>query len=144
MSGALYNRDIIRLAARLADYPMPDAPQARVERRTSVCGSRLALGLDLDDGGCVCRVGITPHLCALGQASAAIFASHCCGKSRAELITARDAMKAWLADGDAPTPDWPELDAVADARAAPSRHESVMLAFEAGVEAACCAGGEAA
>ena len=36
MSGALYNRDIIRLAARLADYPMPDAPQARVERRTSV------------------------------------------------------------------------------------------------------------
>lgn len=143
MSGALYNRDIIRLAARLADYPMPEDPQARVERRTSVCGSRLALGIDLDAGGCVCRVGITPHLCALGQASAAIFASHCCGKSREELERARDAMKAWLADDTAPTPDWPELDAVADARAAPSRHESVMLAFEAGAEAARRAGGEA-
>jgi NifU-like protein involved in Fe-S cluster formation len=136
MSGALYNREIIRLAARLADYPMPDSPQARVERRTSVCGSRIALGLDLDEAGCVCRVGVTPHLCALGQASATIFASHCCGKSYAQLEQARDAMKAWLGDDAAPAPDWPELDAVRDARAAPSRHESVMLAFEAGVDAA--------
>jgi len=136
MSGALYNRDIIRLAARLADYPMPDDPQARVGRRNSVCGSRLALGLDLDDAGCVCRVGITPHLCALGQASAAIFAEHCCGKSVAELESARDAMKAWLTDQAAPAPDWPDVAAVADARPNRSRHESVMLAFEAGLEAA--------
>lgn len=136
MSGALYNRDIIRLAARLADYPMIEPADATVDCRTSVCGSRITLGLTLDAEGKVAKVGVTPQLCALGQASAAIFASHAAGRTPAELRDARDAVERWLLDADAPAPDWPELEAVSDARAAPSRHASVLIAFRAGADAA--------
>ncbi len=138
------DRDILRLAAQLADFRLEAGMQAVVERRTRVCGSRIVLGIDLDDRRRVARVRLTPHMCATGQAAAALFAAGAEGRDAAMLTSARDALARWLTDPAAPAPDWPGIAALAPALAHPARHASVLLAFEAGVDAARAAAADRA
>ena len=74
MTATLYNRDILRLAASIPHQRRLDAPQASVERRSPVCGSRVVVDVVLDDDGRVAALGQEVKACALGQASAALMA----------------------------------------------------------------------
>lgn len=125
---ALYNRDILRLAVASADHPLtPDL--STIERRAPLCGSRVTLGLGWD-GVRVARVGLSVTACALGQASAALFARGAPGRTRADLLAARAAVAAWLGAGGA-VPDWPGLHLLAAARNHPARHGAILLPFDA-------------
>jgi NifU-like protein involved in Fe-S cluster formation len=132
----LYNRDILRLAASIPHLGRLDHPQASSERRSPVCGSRVAVDIVLDAEGKVVALGQEVKACALGQASAALMAAQAIGRSGAELAAARDALAAYL-KGDRDDPgDWPGLAAFAEARRFAARHASILLAFEAAAEAA--------
>ena len=134
MSEALYNTAILRLAASPAPPRLGD-PQASVVRVSPVCGSRVTVDLDVDDGGRVARFGSEVRACALGQASAALLASHIVGRSGAEIAAARDGLAAFL-KGDADTPgEWPGLDIFAPARPHRARHASILLGFDAAAAA---------
>jgi NifU-like protein involved in Fe-S cluster formation len=136
MPSALYNRDILRLAASIPHQRRLAAPQASVEKSSPICGSRVMVDLALDAQGRVAELGQEVRACALGQASASLMGAHAIGRTAAELAGAREALAAYLAGRrDAPG-DWPGLAIFADARRFTARHPSILLAFEAAAEAA--------
>ena len=72
MTTALYNRDILRLAASIPHQLPLERPQASVEKRSPVCGSRVRVDVIVDEAGRVAALGQEVKACALGQASAAL------------------------------------------------------------------------
>jgi NifU-like protein involved in Fe-S cluster formation len=138
---ALYNRDILRLAAAIPHLgPLADA-QARAERSSPVCGSRVSVEVALDGEGRVAALGQEVKACALGQASAALMGGHAIGRSPAELANARDALAAYLAGSRDDPGAWPGLDLFEPARRFPARHASILLAFDAAAAASAEAQG---
>jgi NifU-like protein involved in Fe-S cluster formation len=140
VTAPLYNRDILRLAAHIPHLGPLDGAQARVERRSMVCGSRVVVEVRLNETGRVAAIGQEVRACALGQASAALMGAHAAGRDAAELARARDALAAFL-KGERDDPgDWPGIETLAAARPYPARHPSILLPFEAVAEAAALAG----
>lgn len=140
MSTALYNRDILRLAASIPNQRRLESPQASVERRSAVCGSRVAVDIVLDEEAHVAQLGLEVHACALGQASAALMSAACIGKGAAAIAAARDELAAFL-KGESDDPgDWPGLELFRAARPFIARHPSILLSFEVAAEAAREAG----
>jgi NifU-like protein involved in Fe-S cluster formation len=133
---ALYNRDILRLAASIPHQRRLEAPHASAEKSSPVCGSRVAVDVVLDQAGRVAALGQEVRACALGQASAALMGAHALGRTGAELAEARDALAAFLAGRRDDPGAWPELGLFGAARRFPARHPSILLAFEAAAEAA--------
>ena len=136
MTAALYNRDILRLAASIPHQRRLDHPQASAEKRSPTCGSRVAVDLALDEAGRIAALGQEVKACALGQAAASLMGAEAIGRTAAELAAARDALRDFLAGGRADPGDWPGLGIFAAARPFPARHASILLAFEAAAEAA--------
>ena len=136
MPTALYNRDILRLAASIPHQRRLDHPQASVEKRSPVCGSRVVVDIELDGEGRVSALGQEVKACALGQASASLMGAHVVGRSGQELATARDRLSAFLSGKRDDPGDWPGLDIFREARPFTARHHSILLAFEAAAEAA--------
>ncbi|KQM17450.1 iron-sulfur cluster assembly scaffold protein [Novosphingobium sp. Leaf2] len=130
----LYTPEVLGLAIELAAYSLADDLAFQGEARSKSCGSAIVLGLTLDAEGAVERVGVKSHACAIGQASAAIFAQSVRGMTGAQIRSARDAIAVWLDQGGA-TPDWPGLETIAAARAYPARHGAVMLPWTAATQA---------
>ena len=133
MNGPLYNTDILRLASAIPWHERLPDPMGTAEKRSPICGSRVAVDVNLDDGRVV-QIGLLVRACALGQASASLFAAHAIGRTPDELATARDRLTAWLA-GEGPPPDWPGLDIFTPALGVTARHASIRLAFEAAADA---------
>lgn len=140
MSDQLYNTRILRLAASIPHQERLEAPQATVQKVSPICGSRVTVDLSLEDGR-VARFGQEVRACALGQAAASLVGRGVIGRSPAELLGLRDAMRAFLA-GEAidwaayQDGRWADLEIFAPAVAFKSRHGSILLAFEASAEAA--------
>ena len=130
----LYTPELLALAVELADYPPLEAAAAHGEARSPTCGSTLAMDLALDDQGRIARLGMRVRACAVGQASAAIFARHAPGRDQAALRDALARLEAWL-DDEGPAPEWPDLALVAPARAFPARHGAMLLPWRAAAAA---------
>lgn len=143
MTAPLYNTQILRLAASIPHHERLASPMASVEKRSPVCGSRVAVDVDLDAAGRVAALGMQVRACALGQASASLMGAHAIGRTPAELDATRAALTRWLA-GEGDIPDWPGLDLFAPALPHSARHPSIRLAFEAVAEAATRASREKA
>ena len=135
MLDGLYNTDILTLAASLRHETL-EAPCATARKVSKLCGSDLEIDLDLKDGhvsACALRV----KACALGQASAAILKANIIGANPNEIAIARDALWGILkSDGEAPKGRFAQLALLKSVSAYPARHQSVMLAFDAALEAA--------
>lgn len=140
MNAPLYNSTILRLAASIPHHQRLEHPQASVEKRSPVCGSRVTVDVTLDDAGRVAEIGQEVRACALGQASASLMAAEAIGRDADELEAARDALAAFLAGERTDPGDWPGLDIFVPALPHKARHASIRLAFEAVAEAARLAG----
>jgi len=138
MSSALYNREILRLAASIPHHQRLDRPDASADRRSPTCGSRVIADVRVDEEGRIIALGLDVRACALGQASAALMAAHAIGRTAGEMRQAGERLRAWLADaeGEAEAGFWPGVSVFAAARAYPARHPSILLSFEAVGEAA--------
>lgn len=139
MSAPLYNATILRLATSIPHQARLDEPQASVEKRSPVCGSRVTVDVRLGPDGRVAALGQEVRACALGQASASLMGEHAIGRSVDELAEARDALADFLAGKRDDPGDWPGLEIFAPARPHSARHASIRLAFEAVAEAAAIA-----
>lgn len=139
MSAALYNATILRLAASIPHHERLAKAQATAEKRSPVCGSRVAIDIVLDGEGRVAALGQEVRACALGQASASLMGAHAIGRNVPELEAARDALTAYLAKERDDPGEWPGLDIFGPAREYSARHPSIRLAFEAVAEAAASA-----
>lgn len=133
---ALYNRDILRLAASIPHHRRLDQAHGSVEKRSPTCGSRVAVDVMLDGDGRLTALGQEVRACALGQAAASLMGASAIGRSGGELAEARDTLATYL-NGERGDPgDWPGLAIFAGARPFTARHPSILLAFEAVAEAA--------
>ncbi|GIX13541.1 MAG: iron-sulfur cluster scaffold-like protein [Paracoccaceae bacterium] len=127
----LYSEKILALAADIPHrQPLPE-PQARVMRRSPICGSTVTVDLVLRDGR-IAAFGQDVRACALGQASAAIFGRQAIGLTRADVARCRDQLRAMLKEGG-PPPDPPFADygLLAPARDYKNRHASILLVLDA-------------
>ena len=136
MTTALYNRDILRLAASIPHLRRLERPQASVEKRSPVCGSRVSVDVVLDEQGRIAELGQEVKACALGQAAAALMGASALGRTAGELAQARDGLADFLAGRRGDPGEWPGLELFGEARPFASRHPSILLAFEAAAEAA--------
>ena len=136
MSGAerLYTPELLALTLSLADYPWDETLPLTGSARSKSCGSTLAIGLALGDAGRIARLGLRVHACAVGQATAAIFAAAAGGLDRSALEGTRTEMLAWLS-GAGPIPVWPGIEAVVAARSYPARHGAMLLPWDAALAA---------
>jgi len=136
MAGAdkLYTPELLALAVALADYPPDLSLPLHGHARSKSCGSTLAVDLAVDGEGRIAALGLQVRACAVGQASAAIFARDAAGRALDDIATAHAALTAWLA-GSGELPVWPGLATIAAARAFPARHGAIMLPWTAARDA---------
>ncbi len=139
MNPPLYNLEILRLAASVADRPRLASPDATIERRSPTCGSRVIVDVELDDARRVMAFGQEVRACALGQAAAALLAQAVVGRDAAALTEAADALRAFLSGERDDPGSWPGLAVFAPARPHRARHASILLAFDAAAQAATVA-----
>lgn len=139
MTTALYNRDILRLAASIPHHGRLDRPEASVEKRSPVCGSRITVDVVMGESGRLEALAQQVKACALGQASASLMGASALGRSAAELAHARDALADFLAGRCDDPGEWPGLEIFRTARPYSARHASILLPFEAVAEAALSA-----
>lgn len=137
MSGAtvLYSTEVLALATSLADWPLKSELLLRGSARSTLCGSTIEMGIDLDSSNQIARLGIKAHACAIGQASAALFAQSAQGLGRDDVVAALAGVDEWLCDAKAAQPDWPGLDVIAAARGYPARHGAILLPWKAALAA---------
>lgn len=131
----LYSGRILALAADIPHLGQLEAPEARVKRRSPLCGSTVTVDLSLRDGR-VAEFAQDVKACALGQAAAAVVGAGVIGATRAQIETARDQLQAMLKQ-DGPLPDAPfqGFEVLMPARDYKNRHASILLAIEATAEA---------
>ena len=131
----IYTNDLLELAAdipHIGRLPDPDGSASRVSR---ICGSELTLDLKVADGR-IADLGLEVKACALGQASASVFARAALGADLEEIRVTREALRLMLKEG-APAPNgrFSALKALQPAASYRQRHGSTMLAFDAAEQA---------
>jgi NifU-like protein involved in Fe-S cluster formation len=131
----LYSGRILELASDIPLTNRLESPDATVKKRSPLCGSTVTVDVSLKEGR-ISDFGQDVKACALGQASASVLARHVIGRTRAEIETARDQLRAMLTENgpvpDAPFSDYAVLEPARDFR---NRHASIMLALDATSEA---------
>jgi NifU-like protein involved in Fe-S cluster formation len=131
----IYSQKILQYAGNISHIGVLDDADATVERTSRLCGSKLRVYLKLDQD-CVQAFSQEVKACALGQASAAIFAQNAVGATSAEIRAARDAMLTMLSgEGEGPVGRFEAARILAPVKDYKSRHGSVMLVFDASVAA---------
>jgi NifU-like protein involved in Fe-S cluster formation len=130
----LYTPELLGWTVRLAAYRLAEDLPLAGEARSPSCGSTLSLTLDTDDRGAISAIGMRVSACAIGQASAAVFAEHAVGRDLGEIASSLAQMEAWVA-GEGALPGWPDLKVIAPARDFPGRHGAMLLPWKAALTA---------
>jgi NifU-like protein involved in Fe-S cluster formation len=131
----LYSKRILALAADIPHAGKLAAPAAHARKRSPLCGSTVSVDLVLADGK-VAEFAQNVKACALGQASAAVLGAKVIGLDRATIERGRAALHALLTQ-DGPTPPAPfeALEVLRPAQAYKNRHPSILLAWDATLDA---------
>ncbi|MBQ95586.1 MAG: Fe-S cluster protein [Actinobacteria bacterium] len=129
---ALYSPQLLALAIELADYPFDGAAAATARARSRSCGSVIELSSSGSER--LADIGLKATACAVGQASAAIFAREAQGMDRAEVGDMLRVLESWLA-GTAPSSILPRLELLEPARRHHGRHEAILLPWRAALDA---------
>lgn len=131
MSGAsLYQRAILDLARAADGAGRLPSPQAAATVDNPLCGDRVTVELALEDG-VVSAFAHRVRGCVLCEAAAAAIGRHAVGASAAALREAAAAAEAMIRDGGAVPEGWPDLAVFTPVRSVKSRHDCVLLPFQA-------------
>ena len=131
----LYSTRILGLAADIPHRARLASPDATAKRRSPLCGSTVTVDLALNDG-VITAFGQDVKACALGQASAAVVGKNIIGRNEDEVQLGRDQLHRMLKE-EGPAPDAPfdALEVLGPAAEYKNRHASIMLAFDATLDA---------
>ena len=131
----LYSQRILALAAGIPHIGRLENPDGSAMRRSPLCGSTVTVDVAVQDGK-VTDFAQDVKACALGQSSASVLGEAVIGRTRDELQSARDALKAMLKDdGAVPGAPFDALEALLPARDYKNRHASILLAWDAALAA---------
>jgi NifU-like protein involved in Fe-S cluster formation len=131
----LYSTRILALAADMPHAVRLDDPAGTARRRSPLCGSTVTVDVKVQDGR-VSAYGQDVKACALGQAAASVLGRVVVGLTEDQIRRGRDELLSMLKEGG-PVPAAPFTDFVVlePARDYKNRHASIMLAFEATLDA---------
>jgi NifU-like protein involved in Fe-S cluster formation len=131
MTDELYQQAILDLARQAGRTPRLESPDASVTVDNPLCGDRITLDLSLE-GGRVGAIGHKVRGCLLCQAAAAVIAARAPGETPAALHEVAAEVAEAVRKGSAMAAGrWPELGAFAPVHRHRSRHDCVLLPFEA-------------
>jgi len=131
----LYSKRILALAADIPLTEPLDSCDGSAKRRSPLCGSTVTACVDME-GGAVSRFSQDVKACALGQASASVLGSAVIGKTRDDIAEARESLRAMLKDGaEPPTGPFEALEVLSPAKDYKNRHASILLAWDATLDA---------
>lgn len=131
----LYSQRILALAADIPHAERISEPEGSATKRSPLCGSVVTVDVLMADGR-VADLGMDVKACALGQASAAVLGGAAIGRAASEIETARDQLRAMIRDGaDAPEGPFAAMEALIPARDYRNRHASILLAWDALLDA---------
>ncbi|MFQ1700822.1 iron-sulfur cluster assembly scaffold protein [Loktanella agnita] len=131
----LYSGRILALAADMPRTARLGSPSASAKKRSPLCGSTVTVDVVLTDG-IITDYGQDVKACALGQAAAAVVGAHIVGTTPAQVQQGRDQLFAMLkSDGPAPDAPFDGLEVLQPAKDYKNRHASIMLAFDATLDA---------
>ena len=144
----LYSKKILSLASDIPHAERLSNPDASSMKRSPLCGSTITIDIKVDQGR-IAEFGQDVKACALGQASAAVLGANAIGLDLREAKQVRENLRAMLKEGaKPPSGKFEKLKLLEPARDYKNRHASIMLAFDATVEAlesvcaAACAEGQ--
>ena len=128
---------MLRLAAQATGAgKLADATKS-VTVDNPLCGDRVTFDVKMAADGRITAVGHTVKGCVLCQASASVIGANAKGENAASLAAIRESLKAMLKQGTpAPSNAWATLATFAPVSSHKSRHECVLLPFEAVIQAA--------
>lgn len=131
MTEDLYHAQLVALARAAEGAGRLDPPALSGEADNPLCGDRVRITLQLEGD----RIGALAHEtrgCLLCEAASAAIARHAPGRKPDDLIAMGAGLRQWLkGDRPLPEPGWPELAAFAPVKSVRSRHDCVLLPFEA-------------
>jgi NifU-like protein involved in Fe-S cluster formation len=131
----IYTGKILELAANIPHLGRLAAPQATASAHSRLCGSSVTADLSLSEGK-VAEFAQEVKACALGQAACASVGRHIIGATPDELRDARDSMRKMLKEqGPPPHGRFADAGVLQAARDYKARHASILLIFDAVVQA---------
>jgi NifU-like protein involved in Fe-S cluster formation len=131
----IYNRRILELAANIPRLGRLAHPQASASARSRLCGSSVTVDLVLSDGR-VSDFAQDVKACALGQTSCSVMGREIIGATPGELRQGREQMrKMFKENGPPPQGRFAEAGVLEPARDYKARHASMLLVFDAVVDA---------
>ena len=131
----LYSARILALAADMPRTTRLAHPTATAKKRAPLCGSNVTVDIIVQDG-IITDYGQDVKACALGQAAAAVIGAAIVGLRADQVQHGRDALYAMLkSDGPVPAAPFDGLAVLEPARDYKNRHASIMLAFDATLDA---------
>ncbi len=131
----LYTQKILELASNIPLTTRLKQFEGSSKVRSPLCGSTVTVDLVVKDG-LISEFGQDVKACALGQATASIVGSRVIGRSYNEISMAREQMEAMLKKkGDPPGSPFEELEILYPAQDYKNRHASILLVFDATLNA---------
>jgi nitrogen fixation NifU-like protein len=130
MSEDLYQQAIVALARDRSHAGMLDNADASVLRDNPLCGDRVALTARFAADGTLSEIRHKTRGCLLCEAGAALVAANAAGLNAAAAGRENAGMRAYLTGGSNEAP-WGSTTAFAPVRERKSRHDCVILAFDA-------------
>ena len=130
----LYSNQILSLAADIPLLERLNSPDATISNRTKLCGSVVTIDLTMNNN-VIMDYAHEVKACALGQASASILAKDIIGKTGEQIIKVRGAVLQMLNGANYSLEIFPQYQVLTPASEFKNRHESIMLALDATVQA---------
>ena len=139
MADLPYHAAIMSAAHRASGKGRLAAPDASATVDNPLCGDRVTIDIRWDDPGGrdrVLEIGQVVRGCVLCEAAASVIVEAGTGVSAADLRAASDRVRGMLEDGGPPPEGaWRKAEMFLPVRAHPSRHDCVLLPFQALLEA---------
>ena len=127
----LYDFEVLKWAASITRVGELSGRYLRASKESRICGSHVTVDVRLEHG-IVTDYAHRIEACALGQAVAAIIADRVIGQTPDQIRVARNDLAAMIHHrAAAPDGHWASLGALEPAADIPTRHQSVLLPFDA-------------
>lgn len=131
----LYSGRILALAADVPHTTRLASPDGTAKKRSPLCGSTVTVDVVMTDGK-ISEFAQDVKACALGQAAAAVIGASIIGQDPETIAKGRAELHAMLKEnGPVPSAPFSDLEVLEPAKDYKNRHASILLAFDATLDA---------
>jgi len=131
----LYTSEIMSFAANIPYIGTLPSAQGRGLAHAKLCGSKISVWLNIQNGE-VCDFSQQVKACLVGQASASILGHNIIGSTYKEVDELRETVRCMLEEeGEPPVGKWADFALLVPVRNYKSRYSTVLIAFDAVLEA---------